>query len=44
MSPEGYIDVEHDDFHDGDPFKEIQEQQVARERKQPRSGAPDPRC
>jgi hypothetical protein len=31
MSPEGYIDVEHDDFHNGDPFKEIQEQQVARE-------------
>lgn len=31
MNSDGYIDVEHDDFHDGDPFKEIQEQQLGRE-------------
>ena len=25
------MDVEHDDFHNGDPFREIQVQQLAKE-------------
>jgi hypothetical protein len=31
MEPEGYMDVEHDDFPEGDPFREIQIQQLGRE-------------
>jgi hypothetical protein len=31
VAPEGYMDVQHDDFHDGDPFKVLQVQSLARE-------------